>query len=251
MTEPQKSNMAFIIFQNTGKFKSDLKNWLHKPNIEQTLNNMKIHFLNALHDIRNVDDVPISETFDQANMIQEVLEGVRNIVRNQVAEELPTFRPPQYPPIYDPPSQNQEKATEMNFPPNQQANAINSIPYAFSYAIDQQQTSFTSQQGAQMHFLTPPSHQQQTGIQKVQMPYQANTSGFANFTANRRGRGRNTQERGRGRGGRSQYGNQYQQQLANQNQFANPSTVHEPTTVHKFKSICNPAVIYNPTTVTT
>ena len=68
---------------------------------------MKTNFRNALQDIRNVDDVPISEMFDQANMIQEVLEEVRNIVRNQVAEALPNLPPSQYPPIYDPPSQNQ------------------------------------------------------------------------------------------------------------------------------------------------
>ena len=33
MTEPQKNSMAFIVFQNTGKLKSDLKNWLRKPNM--------------------------------------------------------------------------------------------------------------------------------------------------------------------------------------------------------------------------
>ena len=73
MTEPQKNSKAFIIFQNTRKFKSDLKNWLRKPNIDQTWNNMKINFRNALQNIRNVNDVPILETFDQENMIQEVL----------------------------------------------------------------------------------------------------------------------------------------------------------------------------------
>ena len=44
VTEPQKNIMAFIIFQNTGKFKSDLKNWLRKPNIDQTWDNTKIYF---------------------------------------------------------------------------------------------------------------------------------------------------------------------------------------------------------------
>ena len=80
---------------------------------------MKIHFRHALQDIRNINDVPVSETFDQANMIQEVLEGVRNIVRNQVAEALPNFPPPQYPPIYDPPPQKPRKGKRNEFSPHQ------------------------------------------------------------------------------------------------------------------------------------
>ena len=160
MTELQKNSIAFIIFQNTGKFKSDLKNWLRKPNVDQTWSDMKIYFRHALQDIRNVDDIPVSETFDQENMIQEGLEGVRNIVRNQVTESLPNFPPPQYTPIYDPPPQNQGRANEMNFAPYQQANVINAMPYVFANAVGQQQPLFSPQKGAQMHLPTPPSHQQ-------------------------------------------------------------------------------------------
>ena len=82
--------------------------------------------------------VPVSETFDQANMIQEVLEDVRNIVRDQIAEALLNFTLPQYPPIYDHPSQNQGRADKMIHLPHQQANVISGMPHAFENAIGQQ-----------------------------------------------------------------------------------------------------------------
>ena len=48
MTEAQKCSMAFIIFQNTGKFKSDLKAWNRKADADKTWDNMKSHFRSAL-----------------------------------------------------------------------------------------------------------------------------------------------------------------------------------------------------------
>ena len=95
------------------------------------------------------------------------------------------------------------------------------MPYAFTNAVGQHQLLFAPQQGTHMHLLTPPSHQQQTSMQQVQMPYQANTGGFTNFGANRRGRGRGLRGQGRGRCGRSQYVNHHQQQFVNQQQFKN------------------------------
>ena len=88
--------MAYIIFQNTGKFKSDLKNWSRKPEINHKWINMKAYFRNALQDIKDVDDVPVSTTYNQVNMIQQVFDGVRGIVRDQVAETLPSFPTPNY-----------------------------------------------------------------------------------------------------------------------------------------------------------
>ena len=109
---------------------------LRKPIVDQTW----------LEGIRNVNDVMFSESFEQANMIQEVLEGVRNIVRDQVAEALPNTISPQYPPSYDPPPSNQG-GSNFNYPPHQQANAINSMPYNFLNAVGQQQPLFAPQYG--------------------------------------------------------------------------------------------------------
>ena len=77
MTEAQKFSLAFIIVQNTGKFKSDLKAWNRKAMPDKTWTNMKTQFCLALQDIRYVEDEPVNGTFDQANMISKISEGVR------------------------------------------------------------------------------------------------------------------------------------------------------------------------------
>ena len=92
---------------------------------------MKTPFCHALQDIRNVDDVPVSESFDQANMIQEVLEGLRNIVCNQVAEALSNTISPQSLTSYDLPPSNQG-GSNFYYPPYQQANAINLMQYDYT-----------------------------------------------------------------------------------------------------------------------
>ena len=55
---------------------------------------MKSYFREAFQEIRDVEDTPITKIFDQANMVNDVLEGVREIMRTQVAEALPTHIPP-------------------------------------------------------------------------------------------------------------------------------------------------------------
>ena len=67
MTEAQKISMAFVIFQNTGKFKSDLKLWNRKPDADKNWMNMKTHFREAFQEIRDVKDTPAPATFDQEN----------------------------------------------------------------------------------------------------------------------------------------------------------------------------------------
>ena len=56
---------------------------------------MKSHFRQAFQEIHDVEDTPVTKIFDQANMVNEVLEGVRQTVRTQVAEALPHV-PPAY-----------------------------------------------------------------------------------------------------------------------------------------------------------
>ena len=105
MSKAQNISMAFVIFQTAGKFKSDLKAWNRKLDVHKTWPNMKSYFCEAYQEIRDVEDTPVTETFDQANMINEVLEGVQEIVRTQVFEALPHV-PPAFqqmqPPVYTP-----------------------------------------------------------------------------------------------------------------------------------------------------
>ena len=122
MSEAQKISMAFVIFQNTGKFKSDLESWNRKPDADKTWINMKTHFREAFQEIRDVEDSPVMETFDQENLVSDVLDGVREIVRNQVAEALPYVPPAYYP---------------MPLPPNEYMSQVN--------MLEQQQGQFEYQ----------------------------------------------------------------------------------------------------------
>ena len=197
MTEAQKRSMAFIIFQNTGKFKSDLKSWNRKSAADRTWDKMKSHFRDALQDARDVEDAPVGQTFDQANMINEVLDGVRAIVRDQVAEALPHVPQPFHlnnqhfgiPPPYGHDMQPHQPAT-------QQANMTYDMYQPANYANQVQQV------------IPPPS----AGLQNQPPPNQHNgqQNGFSNF--GQRGRGNRGRQNGRGnrggRGGRGGYRNQ-------------------------------------------
>ena len=61
------------------------------PVILTTQPNTKTNVREALHDICDFEDVPLREQFNQVNMIQEVLDEVRDIVQNQVVKFLPHF----------------------------------------------------------------------------------------------------------------------------------------------------------------
>ena len=101
---------------------------------------MKTHFRHALQDIRDVDDVPASNTYDQANMIQEVLEGVRGIVRDQVAEALPSFSSPNYPTSHSiPPFLHTQPETAYN-PHFQQVNAVTASSFANANVASSERT---------------------------------------------------------------------------------------------------------------
>lgn len=193
MSEEQKCGLAFIIFQNTGKFKSDLKAWNRKPDNARTWANMKIHFREAHLAIRDVEDEPIANTFNQANMVNEVIEGLGTMVRDQVAEALPPIMQLQFPQMYVPPQQQlgqqqvnlvagqMDQSPSLAFPPPY-------MPSTFEYA----------NMVAPTPPYTPPPSQ---GNLMQHPPMNSNNppGGFSNF--GQRGR-RNNCGRTGGRGGR-------------------------------------------------
>ena len=99
---------------------------------------MKTHFREAHQAIRNVDDDPINDTFDQANMVSEVLDGVRTIVRDQVAEAIPSYIPPTYNP---PPQQSPQQHVNM---------LTGQVNQSFPLAYPSQQFDYA-------HMVTPPT----------------------------------------------------------------------------------------------
>ena len=120
MSEENKIGLAYVIFQNSGKFKSDLKAWNNKPIADKTWSNMKAHFREALDNIRATDDTPIEEsTYDQMNMVNEVLAGVKQIVTEQVQDQVQQILPLVYPnqPYQELPSQQPQMNLTPSFAP--------------------------------------------------------------------------------------------------------------------------------------
>lgn len=228
MSEAQKIAMAFIIFQNTGKFKSDLKSWNRKAPHDKTWTNMKTHFRDALQDARDVEDEPIAQAFDQANMISEVLEGVRAIVRDQVAEailpqgQVNPYQPPTVPRTnIDGSVQHLPQANNtyhLQYQPSDYATMHQPI---FEYA-NQVHQQVGMQQPPQQPPNQPPPIQYNNNMQPQQSGGQQ--QGFSNFSNGRRGRGRS-------RGGRRNRTNNYQQQ-----QFVQPQQQYSQGYQHQYQN---------------
>ena len=88
----QQIDLAYVIFQNTGKFNRALRKWNEKPVHEQTWSNMKVH-LNEAFDINQEFE---GTTANEAGYSQQA-----NLIAQQVTEQLEqrlpshTMMPPQ------------------------------------------------------------------------------------------------------------------------------------------------------------
>ena len=74
--------LAYNIFLKTGKFGTYIIEWNKKPFDIQTWINFKQHFRNGLKEIRDTTDLMVNETPYHANMIKEIIAGVRNELSN-------------------------------------------------------------------------------------------------------------------------------------------------------------------------
>ena len=146
---------------------------------------MKTHFREAFQEIRDVEDSPVTETFDQANLVSDVLDGVQEIIWAQVAEALPHVSPA-FNQMHPPPNghipqanmiEHQQMQTEYQPPP------VEPSPYNHANMM----TQLTQSQNQNQGFTAPPQQPPQFAPQAQQ--------GFSNF------------DRGRGRGGRGRRGN--------------------------------------------
>ena len=59
MSDEQIIGLVYVIFQNTGRFKSDLKSWNRLQAADKTWPRMKTHFREVLKNIRATDEVTI------------------------------------------------------------------------------------------------------------------------------------------------------------------------------------------------
>lgn len=78
-SQQQTINTAYNIIAKSGKFGKWILEWNRKPRNQQSWINFKQHFREAQNEYRELHDTTVSETeYNQANMIQQIIEGVKN-----------------------------------------------------------------------------------------------------------------------------------------------------------------------------
>ena len=92
-TQQQLMNMAYNIFLKTGVFKSAIREWKRKPMAQKTWVSLKTHFRQAQQELKETNGLTVDQTsFDHANLVQQVVEGVQAALRpteeeNELADE--------------------------------------------------------------------------------------------------------------------------------------------------------------------
>ena len=81
-------NFAYIILNKTGKITQGIKYWNCLPQDQKTRGNFQIHFSNEHRAIRESGELEnCQSTFDTANIIQEVVDGIQQAL-NPTEEEI-------------------------------------------------------------------------------------------------------------------------------------------------------------------
>ena len=67
----------YVIINKTGKFHVGIREWNRKPVLEKTWLNFNEHFHVAHKELRETVDLTLRDTtFKQANLVQQVVEGI-------------------------------------------------------------------------------------------------------------------------------------------------------------------------------
>ena len=79
-SQQQSMNIAYIILSRPGKFGKWILEWNRTPRNQQSWLSFKTHFRNAQKEYRELQDTTVAETeFNQAHMVREIIDGVRNL----------------------------------------------------------------------------------------------------------------------------------------------------------------------------
>jgi hypothetical protein len=90
-TQAQAVNMALVILLKTGSFTDSIKEWNRKPRNQQSnWITFKTHFRNAHKELRATRSATMSSQYQQANLVQQVVEGVQKAILPQNGEDQAT-----------------------------------------------------------------------------------------------------------------------------------------------------------------
>ena len=113
-THAHKNNMANVILNKTGLYKSGLKSWLQIPLPTHTWENFKTHFRSEHALLRVTSDGTLGESkLHQTNIVQQVLDGAHQLLLQDPAPstpKLPTLPAPE--PVQAPQPVNMANAVQ-------------------------------------------------------------------------------------------------------------------------------------------
>ena len=78
LTQPQKINMAFLLFQKTQAFNRGLTSWISRPAKEQTWDNFKQHFQQAQLEMQRTRAITVQEAINHTQLMNLVSQGVQD-----------------------------------------------------------------------------------------------------------------------------------------------------------------------------
>ena len=103
LTQAQKINMAYLLFQQTQSFNRGLTSWNSRPPHEHTWNTFKQHFCQAQLDLRCTGALTVGSTINHTELMDLVLQGVQNALHShQVPPSAPIEAPLHVPPMMEP-----------------------------------------------------------------------------------------------------------------------------------------------------
>ena len=113
--QKQAVNIAYIIFNRTGRFKDGVREWIRRPVQQKTWVNFKLHFLQAHTELRETEDLSLGDTpsFNQANLIQQMVCAVVQEQMQQMQVAPPTAPDVQETTDPSPPTQSANATVEQ------------------------------------------------------------------------------------------------------------------------------------------
>ena len=153
----QTINFAYNIVNKTRKFKQEIKMWNRRPAIQKTWLNFKQQFRLAQKELRETDDLRLDEQFQHANLVQDIVSGLSEVLGNTDDSTMTETVVPNYsPPSVAPPQFDHFGTYIPPLPaiatgiPTLQANAVASPDYqAILQQLAQMQTAITQMVGQQ------------------------------------------------------------------------------------------------------
>jgi hypothetical protein len=85
-SEQQQITIVYNILNRSGRFTSDIKDWKRKPAAERTWINLKLHFRRAHDELRETSSETL-QAMQQANIAQQVIEGISHLIPPQPTTE--------------------------------------------------------------------------------------------------------------------------------------------------------------------